>query len=361
MSVVHNELFQRLFEGRIFATYDDFVACKQEFEKSTGCTFNNCMSKRSSDASIKFSYSKYLCEFGDFGRKSLSQGIRKSRKTKNLGCNAKFIVVYREGGLRVRSFDITHNHPCGLRLARSSFMNRRLTEEELENLRTFLLTRPPPAYIQQYIKEQFNKSLSWTDVKNMLQTANLLHLIRRRKTRKSGGTKKSASRMPRSDLDLGFDVQPSSSPEVPDSPTNTVSEFPSWSTFEVTNVPSATAVRVQDSPMELTPQMSDSFSDTETNAQNLPFGRTVHQAVSEQPFCCSSICSAIRELRESVDHAQAEETIRSIESALAAYASFGGSRKLVWGLVPPVKTENANRPADLTELKPSNQVRQCYN
>jgi hypothetical protein len=60
-----------------------------------------------------------------------------------------------------------HNHPLGQRLFRSHPINRRLTENEVEDAQEMFLYNPSTSDLKRFVEDKYGKRLSTLDIANI--------------------------------------------------------------------------------------------------------------------------------------------------------------------------------------------------
>ena len=150
--------------NRNFENMHELAHYLRQFQNVTGSYYSIRTSKTGLDGLKKFI--KYQCIRRGF-RKHPSEGIRE-RQLDHTNCPASFNISRRDAIYRVTSSQMVHNHELLEGEASRWFVrNRRLEPSELEIIRPLLDCRDRSYNIRYYVRTQFNKYLTNSDVCNL--------------------------------------------------------------------------------------------------------------------------------------------------------------------------------------------------
>ncbi|CAH8521323.1 unnamed protein product [Schistosoma haematobium] len=103
-----------------------------------------------------------------FGRKRKSEGLNVIKKpSKFLNCQSMFRVRLEGQQYVIKSYNMTHNHPCTSSWMVCDPLSRRLSSEEKENLKPVILHCQSTDEVIESIKGRTGKQVTAADVKNM--------------------------------------------------------------------------------------------------------------------------------------------------------------------------------------------------
>ncbi|CAH8286937.1 unnamed protein product, partial [Schistosoma margrebowiei] len=103
-----------------------------------------------------------------FGRKRKSEGLNVNKKpSKFLNCQSMFRVRLEGQQYVIKSYNMSHNHPCTSSWMVCDPFSRRLSAEEKENLKPVILHCQSTDEVIESIKERTGKQVTAADVKNL--------------------------------------------------------------------------------------------------------------------------------------------------------------------------------------------------
>lgn len=156
--------FATVLGGRYFNNTHELFYYIRRFEQETG-SFYSIRTSKSNEEGEKL-FIKYQCHRKGFAMRP-SEGKRR-RTSQHTQCNAFFNVGRQGSRFHVTKFRMVHNHELlGNESSRWFVRNRRLTAEELEQVRPLLECRDRSFNLRFYVRSKFNKYLTNQDVANL--------------------------------------------------------------------------------------------------------------------------------------------------------------------------------------------------
>ncbi|CAH8492405.1 unnamed protein product [Schistosoma mattheei] len=135
------------------------------FSQMTHTHYVHAESRLLKDVRYKYLFVVFRCTFG---RKRKSEGLNVNKKpSKFLNCQSMFRVRLEGQQYVIKSYNMTHNHPCTSSWMVCDPLSRRLSSEEKENLKPVILHCQSTDEVIESIKERTGKQVTAADVKNM--------------------------------------------------------------------------------------------------------------------------------------------------------------------------------------------------
>ncbi|TNN09987.1 Transposase, partial [Schistosoma japonicum] len=171
--------FENVVLNRLFFSWEDVEQAVEEFQSITFTYYIHSQCQSASLSSFKYIFVVFKCAFGN---KWKLQGIgQRNKPSKYLDCKSMFRVVLNVNEYIVRSYIMTHNHPCSKSFMRCDPWFRRLSEEEKENLNPVLLQSSSCDPVMEHVRNKYQKELISDDIRNMKsKTALVFNYIRER-------------------------------------------------------------------------------------------------------------------------------------------------------------------------------------
>ncbi|TNN15949.1 Transposase, partial [Schistosoma japonicum] len=136
ISVDLKAAFENTVLNQRFLSWEDVEQAVGEFQSITFTHYIHSQNQSASFSSFKYIFVVFKCAFGNQRR---SHGIgQRNKPSKCMDCKSMFRVVLNVNEYIVRSYIMTHNHPCMKSFMRCDSWFRRLSEEKKENINPVL-------------------------------------------------------------------------------------------------------------------------------------------------------------------------------------------------------------------------------
>nr|AAW25213.1 unknown [Schistosoma japonicum] len=155
--------FENVVLNRRFFSWEDVERAVEEFQSITFTHYIHSQSQRASFSSFKYNFVVFKCAFGN--KRKLQGTGQRNKPSKYLDCKSMFRVVLNVNEYIVRSYIMTHNHPCTKSFMRCDPWFRRLSEEE--SLNPVLQQSSSCDAVMEHVRNKYQKELISDDIRNM--------------------------------------------------------------------------------------------------------------------------------------------------------------------------------------------------
>ncbi|CAH8459440.1 unnamed protein product [Schistosoma bovis] len=152
ISVNVSDAFQRIMLNKRFGSWIELDNALKDFHKMTHTHYIHAESRLLKDVRYKYLFVVFRCTFG---RKRKSEGLNVNKKpSKFLNCQSMFRVRLEGQQYVIKSYNMSHNHPCTSSWMVCDPLSRRLSSEEKENLKPVILHCQSTDEVIESIKER---------------------------------------------------------------------------------------------------------------------------------------------------------------------------------------------------------------